>query len=47
MTTIQVPPGAGRHYFATTTVPVDQPIEDSRGAILSVTQRHGVSLVGA
>jgi quercetin dioxygenase-like cupin family protein len=40
--------GAGRFFadFATT-VPVDQPVEDSLGAILSVTQRHGVSLVGA
>ena len=39
--------GAGRFFadFATT-VPVDQPVEDSLGAILSVTQRHGVSLVG-
>ena len=40
--------GAGRFFadFAAT-VPVDQPVEDSLGAILSVTQRHGVSLVGA
>ena len=40
--------GAGR-FFAdlATTVPVDQPVEDSFGAILSVAQRHGVSLVGA
>jgi quercetin dioxygenase-like cupin family protein len=40
--------GAGRFFadFATT-VPVDQPVEDSLGAILSVTQRHGVSLVRA
>jgi hypothetical protein len=29
------------------TVPVDPPVEDSLAAILSVTQRHGVSLVGA
>lgn len=40
--------GAGR-FFAdfTATVPLDQPVEASLGAILSVTQRHGVSLVGA
>jgi quercetin dioxygenase-like cupin family protein len=40
--------GAGR-FFAdfTATVPADQPVEDSLEAILSVTQRHGVSLVGA
>ncbi len=40
--------GAGRFFadFANT-VPVDQPVEDSLGAILSVTQRHGVTLVGA
>ena len=39
--------GAG-HFFAdfATTVPIGQPAEDSLGAILSVTQRHGVSLVG-
>ena len=39
---------AGRFFadFAGT-VPVDQPVEDSLGAILSVAQRHGVSLVGA
>ena len=28
-------------------VPVDQPVEDSMDAIVSVTQRHGVSLAGA
>jgi quercetin dioxygenase-like cupin family protein len=40
--------GAGRFFsdFAST-VPVDQPVEDSMEAILSVTRRHGVSLVGA
>ena len=40
--------GAGRFFadFAAT-VPVDQPVQDSLGAILSVTQRHGVSLVRA
>lgn len=40
--------GAGRFFadFARS-VPVDQPAADSLGAILSVTQRHGVSLVGA
>jgi quercetin dioxygenase-like cupin family protein len=40
--------GAGRFFadFAAA-VPVDQPVEDSLGAILSVTQRHGVSLAGA
>ena len=40
--------GAGRFFadFASS-VPVDQPVEDSLGAILSVTQRHGVSLAGA
>jgi quercetin dioxygenase-like cupin family protein len=39
--------GAGRFFadFAGS-VPVDQPVEDSLGAILSVTQRHGVSLAG-
>ena len=37
--------GAGRFFadFART-VPVDQPIENSREAILSVTKRHGVAL---
>jgi quercetin dioxygenase-like cupin family protein len=40
--------GAGRFFadFART-VPVDRPLEESLEAILSVTQRHGVSLVGA
>lgn len=40
--------GAGRFFadFASC-VPVDQSVEDSLGAILSVTQRHGVSLAGA
>ena len=40
--------GAGRFFadFASC-VPVDQPVEDSLGPILSVTQRHGVSLAGA
>jgi hypothetical protein len=40
--------GAGRFFadFASS-VPVDQPVEESLGAILSVTQRHGVSLTGA
>jgi len=40
--------GAGRFFadFASS-VPVDQPVEESLGAILSVTQRHGVSLAGA
>jgi quercetin dioxygenase-like cupin family protein len=39
--------GAGRFFadFART-VPVDQPVEESLGAILSVTERHGVSVVG-
>jgi quercetin dioxygenase-like cupin family protein len=39
--------GAGRFFadFAST-VPVDQPVQESLGAILSVTQRHGVSVVG-
>ena len=38
--------GAGRFFadFAST-VPVDQPVQESLGAILSVTQRHGVSVV--
>lgn len=40
--------GAGRFFadFADS-VPVDQPLEDSMAAILSVTQRHGVELPGA
>ena len=40
--------GAGRFFadFASS-VPVDQPVEESLGAIMSVTQRHGVSLAGA
>jgi quercetin dioxygenase-like cupin family protein len=40
--------GAGRFFadFASS-VPADQSAEGSLGAILSVTQRHGVSLVGA
>lgn len=40
--------GAGRFFadFARS-VPVDQPVEDSLRAILSATQRHGVSLAGA
>ena len=40
--------GAGRFFadFASS-VPVDQPAEESLGALLSVTQRHGVSLAGA
>ena len=40
--------GAGR-FFAdfSSSVPVDQPVEDSMQAILSVTQRHGVSVAGA
>jgi quercetin dioxygenase-like cupin family protein len=40
--------GAGRFFadFADS-VPVDQPVEDSLGAIMSVTQRHGVSVGGA
>ena len=40
--------GAGRFFadFAGS-VPADQPVEDSMAAILSVTQRHGVALVGA
>ena len=39
--------GAGRFFadFANS-VPVDQPIEDSMAAILSVTKRHGVALAG-
>lgn len=39
--------GAGRFFadFASS-VPVDQPVEDSLGAIRSVTQRHGVALAG-
>jgi quercetin dioxygenase-like cupin family protein len=40
--------GAGRFFsdFASS-VPVDQPVEDSMTAILSVTERHGVTLAGA
>lgn len=40
--------GAGRFFadFASS-LPVDQPVEDSMAAILSVTQRHGVALAGA
>ena len=40
--------GAGRFFadFAGS-VPVDRSVEESLGAILSVTQRHGVSLAGA
>ena len=40
--------GAGRFFadFAGS-VPVGRPVEESLGAILSVTQRHGVSLAGA
>ena len=40
--------GAGRFFadFASS-VPVDQPAEDSMAAILSVTKRHGVALAGA
>ncbi len=40
--------GAGRFFadFANS-VPVDQPVEDSMAAILSVTKRHGVALAGA
>jgi len=40
--------GAGRFFadFAGS-VPVDQPVEDSMAAILSVTRRHGVALAGA
>jgi quercetin dioxygenase-like cupin family protein len=39
--------GAGRFFedFANS-VAVDQPLEHSMGAILSVTQRHGVSFAG-
>lgn len=39
--------GAGKFFadFARS-VPVDQPVEDSMAAILSVTQRHGVALPG-
>ena len=39
--------GAGRFFadFASS-VPADRPAEDSMAAILSVTQRHGVSLAG-
>ena len=40
--------GAGRFFadFASS-VPADQPVEDSMAAILSVTSRHGVALAGA
>jgi hypothetical protein len=40
--------GAGRFFedFANS-VAVDRPMEESMGAILSVTQHHGVSLAGA
>lgn len=40
--------GAGRFFadFAGS-VPVDQPLEDSMAAILSVAKRHGVALAGA
>ncbi len=40
--------GAGRFFadFASS-VPVDRPVEESFGSILSVTQRHGVSVAGA
>lgn len=40
--------GAGRFFadFASS-VPVDQPVDDSMEAILSVTSRHGVALAGA
>ena len=40
--------GAGRFFadFASS-VPLDQPVEESIGSILSVTRRHGVSLAGA
>ncbi|HVN13542.1 MAG TPA: cupin domain-containing protein [Kineosporiaceae bacterium] len=40
--------GAGRFFadFAQS-VPIDQPVEDSMAAILSVTRRHGVKLAGA
>ncbi len=40
--------GAGRFFadFASS-VPVDQPVEESLGAIMSVTRRHGVSVAGA
>ena len=39
--------GAGRFFadFASS-VPVDRPVEESLGAILSVTSRHGVALAG-
>ncbi len=39
--------GAGRFFadFASS-VPVDQPVEESLPAILSVTRRHGVALAG-
>lgn len=39
--------GAGRFFadFAGS-VPADQPVEESMGTILSVTQRHGVRLAG-
>ena len=40
--------GAGRFFadFASS-IPADRPVEDSMAAILSVTERHGVSLAGA
>lgn len=40
--------GAGRFFadFASS-VPADQPVEDSMSAILAVTQRHGVAVAGA
>ena len=40
--------GAGRFFadFASA-VPTDKPVEESMNAILSVTARHGVTLVGA
>lgn len=39
---------AGRFFAAfSESVPRDQPVQDSMEAILSVTRRHGVQLVGA
>jgi hypothetical protein len=40
--------GAGRFFadFASS-VPMDQPVQESMAAILSVTRRHGVALAGA
>ena len=40
--------GAGRFFadFASS-VPIDQPVQESMAAILSVTRRHGVALAGA